>query len=288
MERSRVVFVDDAFVCAEYVFEVQCSSEDIIHLQEGIRRNLPGTVRNMSMCQDFLRMDSYVVSIEAVEGQPIMGVGGAGDSVSVSEDIPPYVIERFRQMEQEMFLRPSDIFGSTCSRANNRAERLLKSHLNPMQLHDYGVRRCFATFGSESQAPYTICYERNFNVASCAGPLCAIASDVPICDQMLAQKLLIETDEPRFLEIANHRSGGHATVEMMRPGYLEEQQTARVREYVRIRDNERRFQSARISHAERLVASVRADMMARQLRNRSLVGFLFVTVVWWVICVTFA
>lgn len=98
--------------------------------------------------------------------------------------------------------------------AENRARDLLLSCLTPAQQEEYTATRSF-TVKVKSGNRYRIEQHRNYNVIRldkkgqvvselCAGPV----EEVPLEDQMLAQKLLLETDEAEFLAVANRRSVG--------------------------------------------------------------------------------
>lgn len=89
--------------------------------------------------------------------------------------------------------------------ANSRAQALLFECLSPSQKVEFLATQSF-TVVSKSKRSYRIGWGKNYNVTLldnrvnyCAGPL----EDVPIADMMLAQKLMLENDEDRFLKIAN-------------------------------------------------------------------------------------
>lgn len=98
--------------------------------------------------------------------------------------------------------------------AKERAERLLREHLSPRQREELASKGFFTL---ETVAPtgerrlYRIDRGRSRNVRQVDGngrvlkTLCAHpAILVPDADTMLAQKLMLETDEQEFLRIANH------------------------------------------------------------------------------------
>lgn len=96
--------------------------------------------------------------------------------------------------------------------ADARARNLLLSCLTPAQQEEYVASLSFVV-KVESGNCYRIERHRNYNVISldkkgrrvyelCAGPV----EEVPIEDQMLAQKLLLETDEVGFLAMANRQN----------------------------------------------------------------------------------
>ena len=92
--------------------------------------------------------------------------------------------------------------------ANKRARQLLDGHLTPKQRRQLADHGWFEVRGSKSGKVYRI-HGKKFlaNVWDMAGrlKLCAIAGDraMPLGDHLLLQKIMIETDEQRFLRIAN-------------------------------------------------------------------------------------
>lgn len=110
-----------------------------------------------------------------------------------------------RPMEPDVFYMPRIADNDN---ATQKAEALLKSHLNPEQLSKYEKDRRF-TVTCPSGNKYAICSNRSFNVRL-LGPegnsselLCLTSYDVPIPDLMLAQKFRLETDEAGFRKEAN-------------------------------------------------------------------------------------
>jgi hypothetical protein len=95
----------------------------------------------------------------------------------------------------------------------NRARKLLESQLNPDQLDEFHQKHRFRVAGSDGLV-YLVTYESHGNVWQVDdGPdgkvilrrnYCHVPTeDVPIYDQMLAQKLLIEHDLESFKTTAN-------------------------------------------------------------------------------------
>lgn len=88
-----------------------------------------------------------------------------------------------------------------------RAERCLRAHLSPAQLEEYMARGRFRVRGSLGTI-YTIMSGRTNNVIRhCGGNMyiaCCSVPDlpVPLADQLLIQKLYLETNEPGFLQRA--------------------------------------------------------------------------------------
>jgi hypothetical protein len=97
--------------------------------------------------------------------------------------------------------------------AQLRARELLREHLDDDQRAEYDRRRSFVVV-TERGRRYRIKSTSSYNVHGEADGIdyCvqlrsdATARGVPLEDQMLAQKLLLELDEPRFLRIANRRA----------------------------------------------------------------------------------
>jgi hypothetical protein len=102
-----------------------------------------------------------------------------------------------------------------CARAaaQLRARELLREHLDEEQRAEYDRRRSFVVETVRGRR-YRIKSTSSYNVHGEADGIdyCvqlrsdATARGVPLEDQMLAQKLLLELDEPRFLRIANRRA----------------------------------------------------------------------------------
>lgn len=94
--------------------------------------------------------------------------------------------------------------------AQDRARELLLSHLNEEQRSHYNEHRWFMVLGSRTLRRYRI--EIHHLVANVrriddGARLCAHCNDnLPIFDHLLAQKLMIESDEDAFLAIANRHS----------------------------------------------------------------------------------
>lgn len=95
----------------------------------------------------------------------------------------------------------------------HRAEELLVSHLNPAQLAEYKKDKRFMVHG-RSGARYLIeCDRYAGNIIQINKPLigsevrrrlcCHARSDIPLGDQILTQKLLLEHHEDEFVRTAN-------------------------------------------------------------------------------------
>lgn len=90
---------------------------------------------------------------------------------------------------------------------------LLRSWLSKSQLEDFNVLRHFDVIGSRTGTRYRISQRSSFNVEelSSAGYPIAMLCFIPqgahaMGDIMLAQKVMLETDEPSALKIANRSS----------------------------------------------------------------------------------
>ncbi len=91
-------------------------------------------------------------------------------------------------------------------KARARAELLLRSRLSEVQRHELDSFGHFHMTGSDGKT-YRVRHKIAYNVRS-VGPdsfdYCVIAKNsVPLSDQVLAQKLLLETNAPEFFRIAN-------------------------------------------------------------------------------------
>lgn len=93
---------------------------------------------------------------------------------------------------------------------NEKAEALLLSCLNKKQRKQYKESMCFVVVGEATGTMYRINDYKQINIdildkngKKTGKRLCAVPNEfIPIEDQMLAQKLMLETDEMEFLSIA--------------------------------------------------------------------------------------
>jgi len=96
-------------------------------------------------------------------------------------------------------------------KAEQRAYTLLKGWLSPEQIAQLERHGYFEVRGSHSDKRYRIRSNRNMNIDEldgegsrvavwCFGP----AGYLPLADNMLAQKIALETDEQAALAVANH------------------------------------------------------------------------------------
>jgi hypothetical protein len=98
--------------------------------------------------------------------------------------------------------------------SRRRARKLFLSRLTTTQRVSWFVRRRFAAIGTSGKR-YTIGAYEPFNIRANDGRYClAVDGAIPAYDKLLAQKLLLEADESRFLALANHRP----TSRFARPG----------------------------------------------------------------------
>ena len=97
--------------------------------------------------------------------------------------------------------------------AQERACELLREHLDDAQREEFDRSGSFVVVG-QSGRRYRVRSQRTFNVrdeTDCNDYCMQFRSDpqcrsIPLEDLMLAQKLLLECDEPEFLRVANRRS----------------------------------------------------------------------------------
>jgi hypothetical protein len=90
--------------------------------------------------------------------------------------------------------------------ARRRARLLFLSKLDRRQRLSWRLRRSFDVIG-RSGCRYTISSYQPFNVRTGHGAFCLqVAGQIPVYDKLLAQKLLIESDEQRFLALSNVRA----------------------------------------------------------------------------------
>lgn len=97
---------------------------------------------------------------------------------------------------------------------NNRAVALLLSQLDDQQRSEYQSIKRFDVIGGDTGDVYTITQRQSYNVIRvrdgvelCVQPesRSIFGHNYPMADVMLMQKLMIEVDETRFLQVANRR-----------------------------------------------------------------------------------
>lgn len=94
--------------------------------------------------------------------------------------------------------------------ANARAKKLLETNLNESQLEELNTKKRFTVQGQDGKS-YMVLHESHANVFLVEGTVpiinyCIVPSTstpVPVYDQMLAQKLLLEFNIEDFMRIAN-------------------------------------------------------------------------------------
>ncbi len=116
-----------------------------------------------------------------------------------------------------LYIRPewhAGLFSDNPDERNAAYEKsleLLKSWLSPSQLKDYKKHNYFVVLGSDTGTHYRLVSERSYNIleldergALTGQKFCVVpAQSVAMGDQLLAQKIWLETDERRTLKIAN-------------------------------------------------------------------------------------
>lgn len=92
--------------------------------------------------------------------------------------------------------------------AEKRAWELLCESLTPAQLAMWNARMMFEVVGSKTGKTYTIAKHYSHNITAPDDSTYCLVFDhherLPLGDQLIAQKLWIETDEPAFLKTAVH------------------------------------------------------------------------------------
>jgi hypothetical protein len=91
---------------------------------------------------------------------------------------------------------------------NARGLDLLMKFLTPQQKADFVEHGSFCVKGSHSGKTYVINQNNNYNVCDGQSFWCFTPSHVGLCipDVMLAQKIVLESDEPATLRVANETS----------------------------------------------------------------------------------
>lgn len=92
--------------------------------------------------------------------------------------------------------------------AKEKSRALLESWLTAEQLASLQQRRGFEVIGGQSGDRYIIVIRQSYNVWRVRDHVCFCVAPlgVPVYDAMLAQKIMLETDELVFLSKANRRS----------------------------------------------------------------------------------
>jgi hypothetical protein len=110
-----------------------------------------------------------------------------------------------RGIEQRMGL-PHHRFSREWAEASRKARELLIAHLPPEQLKDVKRSGCFTVVGNKTGTTYRLGsgVVRTHDAIFCIGP---VDAGLPRDDRVLTQKWLLETDEEKFLKIANRLYG---------------------------------------------------------------------------------
>jgi hypothetical protein len=106
-------------------------------------------------------------------------------------------------------LMPSSIEDAKLPRAaRRRARDLFMSKLTRRQRRSWSMRRRFVVVAASGRR-YTIARYGAYNVSADSTLYCLqVEGAIPVFDKLLAQKLLLEADEQRFLAQANVRAFG--------------------------------------------------------------------------------
>lgn len=89
------------------------------------------------------------------------------------------------------------------------SKNLLMEHLTPKQRQEYAAHNQFTVKGSDGRAYTIACHRDSYNVCDGKFFYCTHAHSnfsVPLWDELLAQKLLIQTDINAFMKVANKRA----------------------------------------------------------------------------------
>jgi len=108
-------------------------------------------------------------------------------------------------IEQRMGL-PHHRFSREWAEASRKARELLIAHLPPEQLKDFERSGSFTVVGNKTGTTYRLGsgVVRTHDASFCIGP---VDAGLPRDDRVLTQKWLLETDEEKFLKIANRLYG---------------------------------------------------------------------------------
>lgn len=88
--------------------------------------------------------------------------------------------------------------------ADERARQLLLDHLSEEQKKTFEKDGWFECVGNKTGKTYRIHNYRNINTVQGKTKYCLVQKDtVPLPDQLLTEKMLIENDEDKFLKVAN-------------------------------------------------------------------------------------
>ena len=101
---------------------------------------------------------------------------------------------------------PHHRFSREWAEASRKARELLIAHLPPEQLKDFERSGCFTVVGNKTGTTYRLGsgVVTTHDASFCIGP---VEAGLPRDDRVLTQKWLLETDEEKFLKIANRLYG---------------------------------------------------------------------------------
>jgi hypothetical protein len=122
---------------------------------------------------------------------------------TVEGDGPPFTQwSRPSGIEQRRIGLPHHRFSREWAEASRKARELLIAHLSPAQLEDFKRSGCFTVVGNKTGTSYKLGsgMVRTPDASFCIGP---VDEGLPRDDKVLAQKWLLESDEEKFLKIAN-------------------------------------------------------------------------------------
>lgn len=124
--------------------------------------------------------------------------------------VAPINIEDLREQRRQQILEKVREQERKQKEANKKADNLLKSLLTPEQIKELDEHSCFIVPSPSGDKFYRIKRGRAGNIEELNQKREAVATlcihpreSVPNADTMLAQKLMIETNEDEFLRIAN-------------------------------------------------------------------------------------
>jgi hypothetical protein len=97
--------------------------------------------------------------------------------------------------------------------ADERAKQLLLDHLSEEQKKTFEKDGWFECVGNKTKKVYRIHNYRNINTLQGKTKYCLVQkSTVPLPDQLLTEKMLIENDEDKFLKVANRFDSEPTTI----------------------------------------------------------------------------
>jgi hypothetical protein len=168
--------------------------------QLGLRR-LASSTRQRGLVRTIEETRWQVHRTLAALGRRILGGMVEGDGWAFTQWPRP------RGIEQRMGMGlPHHRFSREWAEASRKARELLIAHLPPEQLKDFERSGCFTVVGNKTGTTYRLGsgVVRTHDASFCIGP---VDAGLPRDDRVLTQKWLLETDEEKFLKIANRLNG---------------------------------------------------------------------------------